>query len=133
MAQCAYDQYTAKPYWIPQLVNDVNICESQLGQDWHLLAESDLATFNDADYVFLQNTLTQASNANPNNTTSYWGTFYFSLKVYLRAADGTIKAGDLTPGVSNRVSALTYPQGRDAAYHCEGGLALRCTRRTQVP
>jgi len=128
VAQCSYEQHTAKPYWIPQLVNDVDICESQLGQDWHLLAESDLATFNNADYVFFQNTLTQASN-----NTSFWGSFYFSLKVFLRAADGTIKEGDLTPGVANRVNALTYPQGRDSTYHYEAGLALRCIRRTQVP
>ncbi len=131
VAQCSYDQYTAKPYWIPQLVNDVNICESQLGQDWHLLAESDLATFNNADYVFFQNTLTEASNAN--NNTSFWGSFYFSLKVFLRAADGSIQEGDLTPGATNRVNPLVYPQGRDATYHYEAGLALRCIRRTQVP
>lgn len=131
VAQCSYEQYTAKPYWIPQLVNDVDICESQLGQDWHLLAESDLATFTNADYVFFQNTLTEASNAN--NNTTFWGSFYFGLKVFLRAADGTIKAGDLAPGVPQRVSTLTYPQGLGPLHHYEGGLALRCIRRTQVP
>ena len=131
VAQCSYEQYTAKPYWIPQLVNDVDICESQLGQEWHLLAESDLATFTNADYVFFQNTLTEASNAN--NNTTFWGSFYFGLKVFLRAADGSIKAGDLAPGVAQRVSTLTYPQGLGPLHHYEGGLALRCIRRTQVP
>jgi hypothetical protein len=131
VAQCSYEQYTAKPYWIPQLVSDVNICESQLGPDWHLLAESDLATFTQADYQFFQDTLTEASSAN--NNTTFWGSFYFGLRVFLRAADGTIQAGDLAPGVVQRVSALNYPAGLGAQHHYEGGLALRCIRRTQVP
>jgi hypothetical protein len=131
VAQCSYEQYTAKPYWIPQLVSDVTICEQELGPDWHLLTEADINGFSPQDFQFFQNTLTDASNAGGN--TSFWGFFYFGLKVFIRAADGSIQQGDLTPGVSVRVAPLTYPQGWTAQQHYEGGLALRCIRRTQVP
>jgi hypothetical protein len=26
IAQCSYEQYTAKPYWVPQYIDDVDIC-----------------------------------------------------------------------------------------------------------
>lgn len=131
VAQCSYEQYTAKPYWIPQLVSDVNICESQLGPDWHLLTEADINSFSQQDFQFFSNTLTEASNAGGNST--FWGSFYFGLKVFIRATDGSIQEGDLSPGAAVRVSPLSYPQGWTAQQHYEGALALRCIRRTQVP
>ncbi len=131
VAQCSYEQYTAKPYWIPQLVSDVTICEQELGPDWHLLSEADINGFSAQDFQFFQNTLTDASNTGGNTT--FWGSFYFGLKVFIRAADGTIQQGDLTPAATVRVTPLTYPPGWSPQKHYEGGLALRCIRRTQVP
>ena len=126
IAQCSYEQYTAKPYWIPQLVSDVDICGNQLGADWALLSEADIASFSESDFQFLHDTLTDVTPA-----TSSWGTFYFSLQVFTRATDGTIKMGDLNPGVTSRMTALNLSRDQ-MKQHLEAGYALRCIRRTTV-
>ena len=64
----------------------------------------------------------------------FFGSFYFSLSVWVRARDGTIKQGTLEPGVtSSRVTPLVYPAGFTPEDHYEGGLALRCIRRADLP
>ncbi len=126
VAKCAYETYTAKPYWIPQLVSDVDICGAELGSDWALPTEADLASFTEADFLFIADTLTGAATG-----TSNWGTFYFSLGIFVRAADGSIQKGDLRPGAAVRVEPLPVT-GDDLKRHYEGGLALRCIRRTPL-
>ena len=126
IAQCAYEKHSAKPYWIPQLVSDVDICGSQLGSDWALLSEADIASFSEADFQFLHDTLTGVEP-----TTANWGAFYFSLQVFTRATDGTIKMGDLNPGVTSRMTALNLSSDQ-LKQHLEAGYALRCIRRTPV-
>jgi hypothetical protein len=126
VARCAYEQFTAKPYWIPQLVDDVDVCAATLGADWHLPTEADLASFGADDYAFFGATLTGAADG-----TSFWGSFYFSLTVFVRAADGSLQKADLGPDVTMRVQDL----GLSAAQrkqHYEGGAALRCLRRTSL-
>ena len=49
VGRCAYEQYTAKPYWIPKLVDDVDICGTEMGTGWRLISEADLASFSEAD------------------------------------------------------------------------------------
>jgi hypothetical protein len=120
VAECSYALYTAKPYWIPQLVDDVDICGAELGSDWRLISESDLATLDEADYQFLQDTLTGGNG------------FYFSLQVFVRANDGTLMSGSLVTGIANRVTPLPSTVGGTAKYHLEAGLALRCIRRTAI-
>src|SRR4030095_10137098 len=34
VADCGYTRHTAKPYWIPQLVNDVDLCGTEMGAGW---------------------------------------------------------------------------------------------------
>ena len=129
VAQCAYETYTAKPYWIPQLIDDVDICEQVMGTGWALLSESDIDSFTAADFTFFEDTLTAASSG-----TSFWGSFYFSLKAFVRASDGSIQQGDLSASVTGpRVTPLSFPMGWDATRHYEGALSLRCIRRTQTP
>jgi hypothetical protein len=125
VAQCAYERFTAKPYWIPKLVDDVDICAAELGAGWSMISEVDLADLSEADFTFIQDTLGTTAGQ------SSWGGFYFSLHVYVRAADGTLQAGDLTPSVTSRVAPL--PAG-SATSHLEGvsgaPIVLRCLRRT---
>ena len=130
VAQCAYDRYTAKPYWIPQLVDDVDLCASKLGSDWHLVSESDLASLDETAYNLFAVTLASAQGRS-----SSMGSLYFLLAVYLRANDGTLKLGNLNPGVASRV--IDLPVSGDATrVHLEdsvfGTVVVRCLRHSTV-
>ena len=124
VARCSYEKYTVKPYWIPQLVDDVDICGTELGPDWRMPTEEDLATFTDEDFAFLQETLTTVAGGD------WWGGFYFSLQIYVRAADGSLAMGDLTPGAASRVAPLPSSVGGSPKSHLEGSIVLRCIRIT---
>jgi hypothetical protein len=122
IARCSYEQYTSKPYWIPGLIDDVDICERTLGEAWHLPTAAEVDAFTEDELTFIQSTLAAA------NSVSGWGNFYFSLRIWARAADGSLAQADLTPGLSTpRVSALPVaPSDASWLRHYEGGLALRC-------
>jgi len=127
VAQCSYDKFFVKPYWIPQLVNDVDICGQELGADWRLLTESDVLGFNDKEIEFLASTLTAVSDG----TDDWWGAFYFfSLKVYIRGDDGTLKMGDLSVGAPLRIMPLPIPEYGSMTFHLEAGagdpVVVRC-------
>lgn len=127
VAQCSYEKYSAKPYWIPQLVDDVDVCAVKLGASWRMITEQDLQTLDPADYQFVADTLSGVGGG--------WGSFYFSLHTYVRAADGTLKMGDLTPGAAQRVLPLpvnTAGWNDDPRWPLEGDLVPRCIRRTPV-
>lgn len=126
VARCSYEKHTAKPYWIPQLVDDVDICGSEMGEGWRMPNEADLVAFTDDDFVFLQETLTTTADG------EWWGGFYFSMRIFVRAEDGTLAVGDLTPGVAVRVTPLPYQQGFSSTMHLEGGVVLRCLRETTI-
>ncbi len=125
VAQCAYEQYTSKPYFIPKLVDDVDICAMQLGNDWRLPTEEDLASLTDAESQHIADVLTDVSS----HSTGGWGAFYFSLQIFVRATDGSIQKGDLSPGAQPRVTPLTV-SGDALKNHYEGALALRCIRQS---
>lgn len=122
IARCAYEQYTSKPYWIPALVDEVDICARTLGAAWRLLSEADVAGFTEDDLTFIQDTLASAGD------TSSFGDFYFGLRAWVRAADGSLAQADLTPGVTApRVTPLPVGPSDDGwTRHLESGLALRC-------
>jgi hypothetical protein len=124
---CAYQQYVAKPYWIPKLVDDVDICGSEMGPGWRLIGEADLASLTAADFQNLADTWDLTAIGG-----NGLGFFYSTLAIWVRAADGTIQAGTLAPGVSgSRVTPL--PPGISPTDHYEGSLGLRCIRRTDLP
>lgn len=129
IARCSYEQYTSKPYWIPALVDEVDICARTLGEAWHLPTEAEVNAFSEDELAFIQATLAAA------NVGAGWGNFYFSLRTWVRAADGSLAQADLTPGLATpRVTALPVAAS-DAAWthHYEGGLALRCISTSTVP
>ena len=124
---CAYEQYVAKPYWIPKLVDDVDICGTEMGPGWRLITEADLASLREADFQAVAdawNHFVVGGQGLP--------FFFSSLGIWVRGNDGTIQEGTLAPGVTgSRVKPL--PAGIVTTNHYEGGLGLRCIRRTDVP
>ncbi len=136
VAKCSYKQYGAKPYNIPQLVDDVDFCGRKLGADWRLSTEADLASLDPADFQFLADTLTAAGGESLNGSAFNWSSFYFSLRIYLRAADGTLKMGDLSPAATARVSPLPRTDGGAPQDLLTGNgetVVVRCIRRTPLP
>jgi hypothetical protein len=130
VAECAYTTYTVKPYWIPRLVDDVDICGTELGAGWRLPTEADVAGMTEESFTFIADTLT--STADAKSGASFWGTFYFSVSIFVRAGDGSIQKADLSPGQSTRIVPLSV-SGDALKSHYEGGVSLRCIRRTTIP
>jgi hypothetical protein len=120
VGQCSYEQYAAKPYWVPKLVKDVDICGTELGAGWRLISEADLAQLDDLDRQRFLDTL-----GAPGGT--FFATYFVAPQIWVRAADGSIAAGSLAPGASG-VTALGVPD--ESTNHYEGWLALRCIRRS---
>ena len=52
--------------------------------------------------------------------------------MFVRASDGSIKKADLSPGQSKRIQPLSA-SGDALESHYEGGVSLRCIRRTALP
>jgi hypothetical protein len=123
VAQCSYEKYTAKPYWIPALVDTVDICGQELGPSWRLPNETDVASLSQDDRAQL------AAALSTPNAGSSWATFYFSLRVWVHNSDGALGIADLSP---NAPLTIQIPTGVDPTLHYEGNVALRCLRRTEV-
>ena len=123
---CAYQQYISKPYWIPKLIDDVDICGTEMGPAWRLITEADLASLTDADFRAVADTWSLHAIGGQG-----LGFFFSSLAIWVRANDGTIKAGTLEPGVTgDRVTPLQLQPGWTLTQHYEGGLGLRCIKRS---
>jgi hypothetical protein len=127
VAQCAYEKHTAKPYWIPKLLLDVDICGTELGAGWRLISEDDIATLSEADYQFLHDTLSPFAPV-----IGFWGPTYFGLTVWLRTHDGMLAVGDLDPGVAADKRVTMRNPGTDT-FAYQTPIALRCIRRTDLP
>lgn len=121
VAQCSYEKYTAKPYWIPALIDTVDICGTELGPTWRLPNEDDVASLSQDDRAQL------AAALSTPNAASSWATFYFSFHVWVRRSDGTLGIADLSPTAT---PVIALPSGVDPTVHYEAGVALRCIRRT---
>jgi len=131
VAECSYATYTSKPYWIPKLVDEVDICARTLGAGWRLPTEADVNAFTPAELSALASTLSTVAGS----SSSWMGSFYFSMRIYVRGTDGSLKIGDLTPGSTSRIS--TFGLSDEAMKsHYEGSgtpLALRCLQETTTP
>lgn len=103
----------------------MDVCGRELGPDWKLVSEQDLARVTQAEYLLMREALDGAGGG-------LFAAFYFQLRLFIRASDGTIQEGRLDPRDPMRILPLSFHQGQDARYHYEGGLALRCLRRTEV-
>jgi hypothetical protein len=129
VARCSYEQYTAKPYWIPKLIDDVDICADALGGDWRLVTEGDLTSLTPADLQLLRDVMAPIATAAP---TDVFSTFYFGFHIWIRAEDGSIAAATLDP-TGAVVERIDFTSGLGPTNHYEGGLALRCLHRDTLP
>ena len=119
---CSYMQDSAKPYWIPKLVGDVDICGTEMGPDWHLITEGDLAAMQERDFQ----SVADVWNHHPAGGQGL-SEFFASLQIWVRASDGTIAQGTLAPGAGpDRVTPLEVAP--TSTNHYEGSLGLRCLR-----
>jgi len=123
VAQCSYEQYGAKPYWIPALIDTVDICGRELGAGWRLPTEEDVASLGAEERTRLASAL-----ATPHAGSS-WGAFYFGLGVWVRGTNGALRLGDLSPAANPTVDVPSS----NPAIHFESGVSLRCIRRTTIP
>lgn len=121
-SRCAYERFGAKPYWVPQLLLDVDVCASVLGAEWRLPSEEDVRTFTEEDFQLFSDTMTITKGDD-------WfpRQLYYSLEVFVRGTDGRLVAGDLNPGADHLVPL----SGLDMNKVYEGAgqpLVVRCVR-----
>jgi hypothetical protein len=125
VARCSYDHFLSKPYWIPQLILDVDICGRQLGTDWRLITENDLYQLSQEDLQNLNQTLSGVGG-------NFWSAFYVGMVVYIKANDGTLKQADLSdPTIGPVVTDLPI-QVDQYQKHLEGARTLRCIKVTEI-
>lgn len=72
IATCSYEIYTSKPYSIPQLVDDIDLCKMHLGSDWNMIKQSDLEAFSSVVFDNIE-----AAYSKVNSEEFSWGAFYF--------------------------------------------------------
>ncbi|HVK64073.1 MAG TPA: hypothetical protein VM694_06360 [Polyangium sp.] len=124
VARCAYEDYGAKPYWVPQHVSDVDVCAAKLGEDWRMPTEADVSAFDESDFAFFQATLAAQQGQD-----SFPLHFYYSLDVYVRADDGALALGNLAPQTDHVVPLPVSGAAMSELYLGNGQpIGLRCLR-----
>jgi hypothetical protein len=128
VARCAYAQFGAKPYWVPQHVADVDICARKLGPTWHLPTEAEVTSLLDAESQLFADTLTI-----PPGPDWFPVDWYYRLEIYVRAADGSLALGNLAPAAA-RLTPLGISGAALSELYIGNGhpIGLRCMRVAQV-
>ena len=128
-AACSYAKWVAKPYWIPAWIDKVDICANELGPDWQILAEEDVHGLTADEAKLIKEAL---SPSKPGAT----GASYFSLDVYIRAANGLIMLSHLYPAAPlttvEKAAATWLSDELKWTNHLEGSWVLRCLRTRSV-
>lgn len=126
VARCAYAKYGAKPYWVPEHVDDVDPCARKLKGGWHLPTEADIAALGDADFKLFADTLT----AVPGPGKDWFPVeYYYRLEIYARGGDGTLRIANLAPGVPHIGPLPVSGDARNALYLGNGRpISVRCMR-----
>lgn len=122
VARCAYTSHGAKPYWVPQQLDDVDVCGRKLGSTWHLPTEAEVRAYTEDDLATLRSTLT--APLSPGSGDGFPVSFYYSLRFYVRGDDGSLKVAALGADPTS-VSAFVGPVG--ALYVGDGApIGVRC-------
>ena len=87
VAQCTFETHYGKPYWVPQLIHDVDICQRALGAGWQLPTSDSLAKFNPRHRELLHQALKGL----------HYGGGYNSLLLYARDERDKLTFIDLSP------------------------------------
>ena len=116
ISSCAYDPelgFRSKPYWIPRVLEEVDICQNELGEGWSLPTEEFVMAQPQSffeDYAALN-----GAEATPDNTAS----MYFSLSLYVTGNDGNLKVATLEPGDPQPSRVRSLPEDLDPTLHVE--------------
>ncbi len=116
ISNCAYDMelgFRSKPYWIPRVLEEVDICQNELGEGWSLPTEEFVMAQSQSffeDYAALN-----GAEATPENTAS----MYFSLSLYVTGNDGSLKVATLEPGDPQPSRVRSLPEELDPTFHVE--------------
>jgi hypothetical protein len=123
VARCAYETHYGKPYWVPQLIDDVDLCERALGRGWHLPNRESLGRFNAEHRARLYQALKNVP----------FGGGYDSILMYARAEDGKLTLIDLAPAAAReRGSSLPQLPAQPKLSFQAAALSLRCTRESRA-
>jgi len=124
VARCGYDKYGAKPYWVPQMVSDIDICARKLGASWHLPTAAEIGALDEASFKLFESTLTALPGSD-------WFPvqWYYRLDLFARQSDGTLALGNLAPGATH-LSPLPVGGSAMNVLYLGGGkpIGLRCMR-----
>jgi hypothetical protein len=118
VARCADDMFLAKPYWILDLVDSVNVCAIVLGSEWELPLVDTIARLPRAERAALVEALTHRHGR---------ASTYFSTLMYARDQNGQLVEFDLARSTTRPLST----GGRERRE--VGTTPLRCWRSTTTP
>ena len=125
VGECAYKKFKSKPYWIPKIVDKVDLCGIELGPDWLLLSEEDVASLTKDQSKIIVEAVTSTSG-------KFFGKAFFSMHVYVRASSGLLMLGTLNAGSKlQTVESAGNKSGNNLdvwTHHLEGSWVPRCIR-----
>ncbi len=116
VAACSYDQdagFGSKPYWIPQIILDVDLCQNELGDGWSLMTEEFVRSRSPQFFEELKETHAAEDRGDDH------ASFYFSLAVYIQGSDGLLKVATLEPGDPEPARIRELPDDVDYKSHIE--------------
>lgn len=113
---CAYDMdlgFRSKPYWIPRFLEEVDICQHELGEGWSMPTEEFVMA---QDQTFFEEYASlNGVGQDVDNTSS----MYFSLSLFVKGADGELKVATLEPGSPEPSRVRPLPEDTDRTLHVE--------------
>ena len=116
VASCSYDEavgFESKPYWIPQVIIDVNVCGNELREGWTLMTEAFVLSREPSFFEALADTHTAEDEGTDH------ASFYFSLAVFVVGDAGGLKVATLEPGSPEPARIRDLPDGTDYKSHIE--------------
>lgn len=118
VADCSYTDLGIKPYWIPRLLVDVDVCGRKLGKDWRLPTVQDVESLTQAERAAVVATAREG--------------LYNGLEVFAIGANKTLHVSNLETGATRALSETNATYLGDT-YHYEGNASLRCVRGELAP
>ena len=107
VAECLSQKIKTKSEYMPEIINQVDICSLHMGPNYRMLHESDLESIPDQFYTQARSILAKVEAlSNPDTKKEKNGLFYFSMASFIRGADGALKVANLYPDASQRILPL---------------------------
>jgi hypothetical protein len=120
VARCTFETHYGKPYWVPQLIDDVDLCGRTLGAGFRLPSSESLSKFNPEHREILY----QALKGVP------FGAGYNSLLMFARDERNKLTLLDLTPPKARTTPADRLQGERKSSFQLPR-VSLRCVREVR--